>query len=166
MPCYIERERVTRPLRKGLKDMSEEKKNLSALPAVGTRATRERTITDDDIVRFAEVSGERNPVHLDEEYAAHSPFGQRIAHGFLVGSLISAAIGMDLPGPGSIYLGQTLKFVAPVHIGDEITVLVKVVAVREDKRIITLHTQCSNQHGNLVLSGEATIKFTRELEAA
>src|SRR6266566_8581442 len=159
MPCCIERERVTRPLRKGLKDMSEEKKNLSALPAVGTRATRERTITDDDIVRFAEVSGDRNPVHLDEEYAAHSPFGQRIAHGFLVGSLISAAIGMDLPGPGSIYLGQTLKCVAPVHIGDTVTVSVEIIKVREDKRLITLRTDSTNQDGVLVLTGEATVKY-------
>lgn len=139
--------------------MSEEKKNPSALPAVGTRATRERTITDDDIVRFAEVSGDRNPVHLDEEYAAHSPFGQRIAHGFLVGSLISATIGMDLPGPGSIYLGQTLKFVAPVHIGDTVTVSVEVIKVREDKRLITLRTDCTNQNGILVITGEATVKY-------
>jgi 3-hydroxybutyryl-CoA dehydratase len=139
--------------------MSEEKKNLSALPAVGTRATRERTITDDDIVRFAEVSGDRNPVHLDEEYAAHSPFGQRIAHGFLVGSLISATIGMDLPGTGSIYLGQTLKFVAPVHIGDTVTVSVEVIKVREDKRLITLRTDCTNQNGTLVITGEATVKY-------
>ena len=139
--------------------MSEEKKNLSALPAVGTRATRERTITDDDIVRFAEVSGDRNPVHLDEEYAARSPFGQRIAHGFLVGSLISAAIGMDLPGPGSIYLGQTLKFVAPVHIGDTVTVSVEVIKVREDKRLITLRTDCTNQNGALVITGEAVVKY-------
>ena len=139
--------------------MSKEKKNLSALPAVGTRATHERTITDDDIVRFAEVSGDRNPVHLDADYAARSPFGQRIAHGFLIGSLISAAIGMDLPGPGSIYLGQTLKFVAPVHIGDTVTVSVEVIKVREDKRLITLRTDCTNQNGTLVITGEATVKY-------
>ena len=142
--------------------MSQEMKNPSVLPAVGTRATRERTITDDDIVRFAEVSGDRNPVHLDEEYAAHSPFGQRIAHGFLVGSLISAAIGMDLPGPGSIYLGQTLKFVAPVHIGDTVTVSVEVIKVREEKRLVTLRTDCTNQEGNVVLTGEATVKYVGE----
>ena len=139
--------------------MSQEMKNPSVLPAVGTRATRERTITDDDIVRFAEVSGDRNPVHLDADYAARSPFGQRIAHGFLVGSLISAAIGMDLPGPGSIYLGQTLKFVAPVHIGDTVTVSVEVIKVREDKRLITLRTDCTNQNGALVITGEAVVKY-------
>ena len=139
--------------------MSKEKKNLSALPAVGAQATRERTITDDDIVRFAEVSGDRNPVHLDADYAARSPFGQRIAHGFLIGSLISAAIGMDLPGPGSIYLGQTLKFVAPVHIGDTVTVSVEVIKVREDKGLITLRTDCTNQNGALVITGEAVVKY-------
>ncbi len=139
--------------------MSKEKKNLSELPAVGTRATRERTITDDDIVRFAEVSGDRNPVHLDADYAARSPFGQRIAHGFLIGSLISAAIGMDLPGPGSIYLGQTLKFVAPVHIGDTVTVSVEIIKVREDKRLITLRTDCTTQNGTSVLTGEAVVKY-------
>ena len=139
--------------------MSQEMKNPSVLPAVGTRATRERTITDDDIVRFAEVSGDRNPVHLDADYAARSPFGQRIAHGFLVGSLISAAIGMDLPGPGSIYLGQTLKFVAPVYIGDTVTVSVEVIKVREDKRLITLRTDCTTQNGTSVLTGEAVVKY-------
>ena len=139
--------------------MSQEMKNPSVLPAVGTRATRERTITDDDIVRFAEVSGDRNPVHLDADYAARSPLGQRIAHGFLIGSLISAAIGMDLPGPGSIYLGQTLKFVAPVHIGDTVTVSVEVIKVREDKRLITLRTDCTNQNGALVITGEAVVKY-------
>src|SRR5947209_15317713 len=166
MPCCIERERVTRPLRKGLKDMSEEKKNLSALPAVGTRATRVRTITDNDIVRFAEVSDDRNPVHLDADYAARSPFGQRIAHGFLTGSMISALIGMELPGAGSIYLGQTLKFLAPVHIGDTVTVSVEVITVREDKRLLTLRTECVNQQGTVVLTGEATIKYMQLLKAS
>src|SRR5437763_5449297 len=142
--------------------MSEEIKKQTPLPAVGTRATRERTITDDDIVRFAEVSGDRNPVHLDEEYAARSPFGQRVAHGFLTGSMISAVIGMDLPGPGSIYLGQTLKFLAPVYIGDTVTVSVEVIGVREEKRLVTLRTDCTNQKGALVLTGEATVKYVGE----
>jgi 3-hydroxybutyryl-CoA dehydratase len=142
-----------------MSDMSEGMKKRTELPAVGTRATRTRTITDADIVRFAEVSGDRNPVHLDAEYAARSPFGQRIAHGFLTGSLISAVIGMELPGPGSIYLGQTLKFLAPVHIGDTVTVSVEVIGVREEKRILTLRTDCTNQDGVLVLTGEATVKY-------
>jgi 3-hydroxybutyryl-CoA dehydratase len=143
-----------------MKEMSEETKKSTELPAVGARATRERTITDADILRFAEVSGDRNPVHLDEEYAARSPFGRRVAHGFLTGSMISAMIGMDLPGPGSIYLGQTMKFLAPVAIGDTVTVSVEVVAVREEKRILTLRTDAKNQDGVLVLTGEAVVKFS------
>ena len=142
-----------------MKEMSEETKKGAELPAVGARATRERTITDADIVRFAEVSGDRNPVHLDEEYAARSPFGRRVAHGFLTGSMISAMIGMDLPGPGSIYLGQTMKFLAPVAIGDTVTVSVEIIGVREDKRILTLRTDATNQDGVLVLTGEAVVKY-------
>src|SRR5438552_17059951 len=145
-----------------MKGMSEEKKNLTQLPAVGARATRVRTITDADIVRFAEVSGDRNPVHLDDANAARSPFGQRIAHGFLTGSMISAVIVMELPGPGSIYLGQTLKFLAPVHIGDTVTVSVEVIGVREEKRLVTLRTDCTNQNGTLVITGEATVKYVGE----
>jgi len=145
-----------------MKGMSEETKKPAALPAVGARATHSRTITDADIVRFAEASGDRNPVHLDAAYAARSPFGQRIAHGFLTGSMISAVIGMELPGPGSIYLGQTMKFLAPVHIGDTVTVTVEVIGVREDKRLITLRTDCTNQDGVLVLTGEATVKYIGE----
>src|SRR2546422_8312596 len=96
---------------------------------------------------------------MDEEYAAHSLFGQRVAHGFLTGSMISALIGMDLPGPGSIYLGQTMKFLAPVAIGDTVTVSVEIIGVREDKRILTLRTDATNQEGVLVLTGEATVKY-------
>jgi 3-hydroxybutyryl-CoA dehydratase len=146
--------------------MSIDTHNLAPLPEVGTQASLSRTITEEDIHLFAEVSGDRNPIHLDPEYAERTLFGKRIAHGFLIGSLISAVLGNDLPGPGSIYLGQTLKFLAPIHIGDTVTVIVKVVAVREDKRIVTLHTECTNQHGSLVLSGEATITYMRELHAA
>ena len=146
--------------------MSQNIQNFAPLPAIGTQATLSRTITEDDILLFALVSGDHNPIHLDAEYAEKTLFGKRIAHGFLIGSLISAVLGNDMPGPGSIYLGQTLKFLAPIHIGDTVTVTVKVVAIREDKRIITLHTNCTNQQGTLVLSGEATVKYAKELEAA
>ena len=146
--------------------MSQNVTNFAPLPAIGTQATLSRTITEDDILLFALVSGDHNPIHLDADYAEKSLFGKRIAHGFLIGSLISAVLGNDMPGPGSIYLGQTLKFLAPIHIGDTVTVTVKVVELREDKRIITLHTNCTNQHGTLVLSGEAIVKYTKELEAA
>src|SRR6202011_4352986 len=119
--------------KKGMKEMSEETKKRAELPAVGARATRERTITDADIMRLAEVSGDRNPVHLDEEYAARSPFGRRVAHGFLTGSMISAMIGMYLPGPGSIYLGQTMKFLAPVAIGDTVTLSVEIIGLHRSE---------------------------------
>jgi 3-hydroxybutyryl-CoA dehydratase len=146
--------------------MTQNIQNLAPLPVIGTQATLSRKITEDDILLFALVSGDHNPIHLDAEYAEKSLFGKRIAHGFLIGSLISAVLGNDMPGPGSIYLGQTLKFLAPIHIGDTVTVTVKVVELREDKRIITLHTDCTNQNGTLVLSGEAIVKYTKELEAA
>ena len=146
--------------------MSNSTQNFAPLPLIGTQATLSRSITEDDILLFALVSGDHNPIHLDAEYAERSFFGKRIAHGFLIGSLISAVLGNALPGPGSIYLGQTLKFLAPIHIGDTVTVTVKVVALREEKRIVTLHTACTNQHGTLVVSGEATVKYMREAEAA
>ena len=146
--------------------MSQNAKKLAPLPAIGTQATLSRTITENDILLFALVSGDHNPIHLDAEYAERTLFGKRIAHGFLIGSLISAVLGNEMPGPGSIYLGQTLKFLAPIHIGDTVTVTVKVVEIREDKRILTLHTECTNQHGTLVLSGEATVKYAREVDAA
>ena len=146
--------------------MSNSTQNFAPLPLIGTQATLSRSITEDDILLFALVSGDHNPIHLDAEYAERSLFGKRIAHGFLIGSLISAVLGNALPGPGSIYLGQTLRFLAPIHIGDTVTVTVKVVALREEKRIVTLHTECTNQHGTLVVSGEATVKYMREAEAA
>src|SRR5207245_4563396 len=97
------------------------------LPSLGTQASLARTITEDDIRLFAMVSGDHNPIHLDAEYAERSLFGKRIAHGFLVGSLISSVLGNDLPGPGSIYLGQTLRFLAHIHIAETVTGTVKVV---------------------------------------
>src|SRR5437588_12119061 len=100
--------------------MTEKDAAAKPLPQIGTRAEYISTITDEDIVRFAEVSGDHNPVHLDEEYAASTAFGGRIAHGMLSAAFVSAVLGNDLPGPGTIYLGQTLKFLAPVRIGDTI----------------------------------------------
>ena len=144
--------------------MSKPSRDLAPLPAIGLRASRSRTITEDDIDLFAHVSTDKNPIHIDERYAALTPFGGRVAHGIMVASMISAVLGNDLPGHGSIYLGQTLKFLAPVHIGDTITVTVEVISLREDKHIVTLRTDCTNQEGALVLTGEATIKYVRVLD--
>jgi acyl dehydratase len=127
----------------------------------GDTASRTMTITDDMIRAFAELTGDRNPVHLDDAYAAGTRFGRRIAHGMLAAGLISAALANDLPGPGTVYLGQTLQFKAPVYPGDTITATVEVKTVRADKPIVTLSTACVNQDGLRVLEGEATVLVNR-----
>jgi 3-hydroxybutyryl-CoA dehydratase len=123
----------------------------------GDTASLSRTISDDDVRAFAEATGDRNPLHLDEEFAKQTRFGRRIAHGMLSASLISAVIASELPGQGGIYLGQTLQFVAPVFLGDTVTARVTVSAVREDKPILKLETVCTNQRDEVVIRGEATI---------
>lgn len=124
---------------------------------IGMTFSRTRTITDDDIRAFAQASGDQNPVHLDDDYASRTPFGKRIAHGMLTASLISSILGNDLPGPGTIYLGQDLKFKAPVFVGDEVTATVELVKFREDRRIATFRTTCTKQDGTLVIEGEAVV---------
>lgn len=124
---------------------------------VGMSASRTRRVTAEDIELFARASGDHNPVHLDEEYAATTQFGKRIAHGMLTVSIISAILGNDLPGEGSIYLGQEVKFKAPVYIGDEITATVACIKYREDRRIATFSTTATNQDGTVVLTGEAVV---------
>ncbi|HEY5075006.1 MAG TPA: MaoC family dehydratase [Pyrinomonadaceae bacterium] len=123
----------------------------------GDTASLSRTISDDDIRAFANATGDHNPLHLDEEFAKQTRFGKRIAHGMLSASLISAVIANDLPGQGSIYLGQTLQFVAPVFPGDTVTARVTVTSIREDKPIIKLETVCTNQRDEVVIRGEATV---------
>jgi 3-hydroxybutyryl-CoA dehydratase len=123
----------------------------------GAEASLTRRIEEADVQAFADLTGDRNPVHLDEAYAAGTRFGRRIAHGVLVAGHISAVLGTLLPGPGSIYLGQTLAFKAPVHPGDIITSRVVVTRIRPDKPIVTLQTTCLNQDGQVVLEGEATL---------
>lgn len=129
---------------------------------VGAHASRTKQITDADIRAFAAASGDTNSVHLDEEYAKTTRFGRRIAHGMLTASLISAVLGNDLPGVGTIYLSQTLNFKAPVYLDDTITATVEVTAFREEKRIATLRTTCTNQEGVLVVDGEATVIAPKE----
>lgn len=124
---------------------------------VGDTASLTRQVTDADIRAFAELSGDHNPIHLDDGYAATTRFGQRIAHGMFGASLISAVIGNDLPGMGSIYLGQTLKFLAPVYLGDTVTARVTVTKIRDDKPIVTLECVCENQRGETLTTGEAIV---------
>ncbi|NND69121.1 MAG: 3-hydroxybutyryl-CoA dehydratase [Halioglobus sp.] len=124
---------------------------------VGQTATYSKTIGEEDIVQFAVVSGDANPVHLDAEFAATTQFGQRVAHGMLTGAIISAALAMKLPGPGSIYLNQSLRFTAPVTIGDVVTVKLEVTDKNDRRGFVTLSTEAVNQDDKRVATGEAQL---------
>lgn len=124
---------------------------------IGQTASLSRTITDADVRTFAEISGDHNPVHLDDAYAVGTVFGRRIAHGSLTSALISAVLGQHLPGHGTIYLSQSCQFKRPVYIGDTITARVEVTDYRADKRIATLKTDVFNQDGKVVITGEAVV---------
>jgi 3-hydroxybutyryl-CoA dehydratase len=127
----------------------------------GDKASRTTTVTDETIHAFADLTGDTNPVHLDDAYAAGTRFGRRIAHGMIAAGLISAVLANDLPGPGTVYLSQTLQFKAPVYPGDTITTTVEVKSVRADKPIVTLTTVCRNQQDVAVLEGEAVVLVSR-----
>ena len=122
---------------------------------VGQTSKLTRTVTAADVEAFARITGDTNPVHLDEAYAAESRFGRRVAHGMLIGSYISALLGTQFPGPGTIYVNQTLSFLKPVYLGDRLEVSATVLKFRPDKAILTLATAVHNQRGEKVLSGEA-----------
>lgn len=124
--------------------------------SVGMESSTEKTVTIEDIKRFAEVSGDFNPVHLDEEFAKKTIFKGRIAHGFLTASFISTIIATELPGPGSIYLKQSLKFLAPVYINEKILVKVRIIEINIEKSKVKLITECF-KNKTLVLTGEAEI---------
>lgn len=118
---------------------------------------QQHTVTEDDLLMFAKASGDLNPLHLDDEYAATTPFKQRIAHGMFTGGLISAALAMDLPGPGTIYLSQDLQFKRPVCIGDELSIVLSVIEKHESKPIVTLHCEVTNQDNKAVVVGTAKV---------
>ena len=124
---------------------------------IGTSVSVQRTITAQDIQLFAALSGDYNPVHLDADYASTTPFGEPIAHGMLCGALVSAVIAMHLPGPGSIYRSQQLKFSKPVFIGDELTITVTVEEKKARTRIVTLDCSIGNQNGAVIASGSAAV---------
>ena len=123
----------------------------------GAAAEWSRTVTEADVVLFGGVSGDFNPVHFDATAAEKSRFGGRIAHGMLSASFISTVLGTKLPGPGTIYLSQNLRFTAPVRIGDTVTARVEVAEVTPAKRRVRLLTTCVNQRGEKVIDGEATV---------
>jgi acyl dehydratase len=124
---------------------------------IGDQFSSSREVTDEVIRKFAEVSGDYNPIHLDEEFAKTTRFGKRIAHGMLSGAFISAVLGYEFQERKIVYLSQTMKFTAPVFIGDTVTATATVTAIREDKGIITLDTTCTNQNGDLLVKGEAAV---------
>lgn len=124
---------------------------------VGQTAEYSKQVTEQDVLLFAVVSGDANPVHLDAAYAATTPFGERIAHGMLTGSLVSAALAMKLPGPGTIYVGQSLRFRRAVKLGDTLTVQLTVSEKRDDRKFVTLDCKVTNQNGEAVASGTAEV---------
>jgi len=139
--------------RLGNQDMKKDMK-------VGDKSSLRKVFTEEDVIKFSEISTDTNPIHLDENYASSTVFGKRVVHGMLVASMFSALIGVELPGEGSIYLGQSLSFKAPVSIGDQVTASVEIVSIREDKPIATLRTLCVNDEGQVLIEGEAVVKYT------
>jgi 3-hydroxybutyryl-CoA dehydratase len=124
---------------------------------VGDKFSTSKQITDEVVRQFAELSGDYNPIHLDDEFAAQTRFGKRIAHGMISGALISAVLGNEFKERKIVYLSQTMKFVAPVFIDDTVTATGTITNLREDKPIVTLETVCTNQRGETVVKGEATV---------
>jgi 3-hydroxybutyryl-CoA dehydratase len=124
--------------------------------SIGMRESLMHTVMETDVTSFAAISGDNNPIHLDERYAAQTPFGQRIAHGLFTASLVSAVLGTRLPGPGAVYLSQTLQFLAPVRIGDVVTAAAEVVELVANRRRVRLFCECVAD-GRPVLEGEAWV---------
>lgn len=130
-------------------------KNISQIN-IGDKASTQRTISESDVYLYAGITGDLNPAHINEETSKNSMFKGRIAHGMLTAGLISGVLGMQLPGPGTIYLSQELKFTAPVKFGDTVKAEVEVVEKIKEK-IVKLKTTCTNQDGTVVLEGYATV---------
>ena len=128
---------------------------------VGQTARFSKTITEADIILFAGVTGDLNPAHVDEEYAKKTFFKTRIAHGMLTASFISTVIGTMLPGPGTVYLSQEVRFLAPVKIGDTVSAVVEIAEIRPEKKRIWLKTTCTNQDGTVVVDGKAVVSPPR-----
>ena len=135
---------------------------MSRTYEVGQSASVSKTISESDVYLFAGITGDMNPAHTNEEYAKNTRFKTRIAHGMLSAGLISAVLGMHLPGPGTIYTGQTLKFLAPVHIGDTITATAEIKSLDLERGRVTLTTTCTNQDGTVVTAGEAMALLPRD----
>ena len=142
-------------------ELNEKEKNVQSIP-MGQKAYYSKTISEADVTLFAGITGDLNPAHTNEVSASQTQFGGRIAHGILGAGFISAVLGMKLPGPGTIYLGQELKFTKPVYIGDTVTATCTVRELFPEKNIVKLDTVCTNQHGDVVIKGVATAMPPKE----
>ena len=129
---------------------------------IGQQAQMTRTISESDVYLFAGITGDLNPAHINEPYARGTRFGRRIAHGMLTAGLISAVLGTRLPGAGTIYLSQTLKFLSPVYMGDTITARVEILRLEREGKGAVLKTEAVNQDGRLVATGEAAVLLPEE----
>lgn len=131
---------------------------MATLPAIGHKVSFTKTVSDADITAFAAASGDNQPLHLDDTFGARTRFGKKIAHGMLSAGFISAALGTRLYPQGIvIYMGQSLQFRRPVGVGDTITAEVEVLTADAEKNVLTLRTDCTNQSGDVVTRGEATV---------
>ena len=129
---------------------------------IGQSATYSKRVDERDVQLFAAVSGDLNPVHLDRDYAATTAFGEPIAHGMLTGAFVSAALAMRMPGPGTVFVSQSLRFRQPVLVGDEVTVELEVKEKQDRRRIVTIECRARNQHGKLVATGTAEVMPSQE----
>jgi len=125
---------------------------------IGDRASIIKRFVDEDILIFSELSNDKNPIHLDSNFASKTHFGRKIVHGMLIASLFSGLLGEKLPGKGTIYLGQTITFIKPVFINEEVTASVEIQYIRKDKPIYTLKTICETKLNGIVVDGEAIVK--------
>lgn len=124
---------------------------------IGDRANMAKTVSESDVYTFAGITGDYNPAHINEQYASQTAFGGRIAHGILSAGFISAVLATKFPGPGTIYLSQELKFTKPVRFGDTVTATCTVTEIFPEKDIAKLETVCTNQNGDVVIKGTATV---------
>lgn len=124
----------------------------------GQQASFSKTISESDIYQFAGITGDLNPVHVDETYAAKTRFGRRIAHGMLTSAFICTVLGTKLPGIGTIHVSQTLEFLRPVYIGDTVTVILEVVEINTEKKLVTISCLIQNQSGEAVVKGSSVVK--------
>ena len=122
--------------------------------SVGQRARRTKTVTARDVELYAEITGDRNPLHFDADFAARTRFGRLVAQGGITAGMLNALVAMDLPGPGTVFMSQSLRYLAPTYLGETLTAEVEVLALKPDKPVCQLKATITNQDGTVVLEGE------------